>query len=75
MGLHITLTGVRGAIAPFAGIVLYTGWQQGGLMPGSWSGVGAWVFGLAAIISGLAGWGFYSLYRSMKRDGTIAIRT
>ena len=74
MGLHVTLTGVRGAIAPFLGVLLYTGWESGGLMPGSWAGVGAGVFGVAAGISGLSGWGFYALYRSMKREGSIALR-
>jgi MFS family permease len=74
MGLHVTLTGVRGAIAPFLGIILYAGWRSGGLMPGSWEGVGAGVFGVAAVISGLSGWGFYRLYRTMKREGSIALR-
>ena len=74
MGLHVTLTGVRGAIAPFLGIILYEGWRSGGLMPGSWEGVGAGVFGVAAVISGLSGWGFYRLYRMMKREGSIALR-
>ena len=74
MGLHVTLTGVRGAIAPFLGVLLYTGWESGGVMPGSWAGVGAGVFGVAAGISGLSGWGFYALYRSMKREGSIALR-
>ena len=73
MGLHVTLTGVRGAIAPFLGIILYTGWRSGGLMPGSWEGIGAGVFGVAAVISGLSGWGFYRLYRTMKREGAIAL--
>ena len=42
-------------------------------MPGSWAGVGADVFGVAAGISGLSGW-VYALYRSMKREGSIALR-
>lgn len=75
MGLHVTLTGVRGAIAPFLGILLYAGWQSGGFLPGTWQGIGAWVFGAAALISGLAGWGFYALYRAMKREGRIAVNT
>lgn len=74
MGLHVTLTGVRGAIAPFLGILLYAGWQQGGWLPGNWSGIGPWVFGAAAIMSGFAGWGFNALYRAMKREGSIALR-
>jgi hypothetical protein len=75
MGLHVTLTGLRGAIAPFLGILLYAGWQRGGFLPGAWDGIGPWIFGAAGIISGLSGWGFYGLYRAMKREGRIALRT
>ena len=75
MGLHVTLTGLRGSIAPFLGIILYAGWQHGGVLPGAWEGIGPWVFGAAGIISGLSGWGFYGLYRVMKREGKIALRS
>ena len=75
MGLHVTLTGLRGSIAPFLGIILYAGWQHGGVLPGAWEGIGPWVFGAAGIISGLSGWGFYSLYRAMKLEGKIALRS
>jgi hypothetical protein len=68
MGVHVTLTGLRGASAPFIGIFLYTGWE--GLQ---WSGIGPWIFALAALVSGLAGWGFNRLYRSMKKDGSLGI--
>ena len=47
MGLHVTLTGLRGAIAPFLGILLYAGWQRGGFLPGAWDGIGPWIFGAA----------------------------
>jgi hypothetical protein len=74
MGVHVTLTGLRGAIAPFLGILLYTGWSgQWIFLP--WEGIGPWVFGVAAVISGLAGWGFNSLYRHMKRNGDLGLTT
>ena len=68
MGVHVTLTGLRGATAPFIGIFLYTGWE--GMQ---WSGIGPWIFALAAFVSGLAGWGFNRLYQSMKEDGSLGI--
>ena len=71
----VTLTGLRGSIAPFLGIILYAGWQHGGILPGAWDGIGPWVFGAAGIISGLSGWGFYGLYRAMKREDKIALRS
>ena len=73
MGVHVTLTGLRGAIAPFLGIMLYAGWSGTGWMPVSWEGIGAWIFGVAAVISSLAGWGFNGLYRHMKRNGSLAL--
>ncbi|MEC7379536.1 MAG: MFS transporter [Pseudomonadota bacterium] len=69
MGIHVTLTGVRGAIAPMLGMFLYT--QLGGA---SDNGAGAWVFAVAAFVSGLSGIGFNRLYRQMKADGSIALK-
>ncbi len=66
MGIHVTLTGVRGAIAPLLGMLLYS--NLGGI-----SGDGAWVFALAAFICGLSGLGFNHLYRQMKNDGSIKL--
>ena len=66
MGIHVTLTGVRGAIAPLLGMLLYS--NLGGI-----SGDGAWVFALAAFICGLSGLGFNHLYRQMKSDGSIKL--
>ena len=66
MGIHVTLTGVRGAIAPLLGMLLYS--NLGGI-----SGYGAWVFALAAFICGLSGLGFNHLYRQMKSDGSIKL--
>ena len=69
MGIHVTLTGVRGAIAPLLGMFVYT--QLGGV---SEDGNGAGVFGVAAVISGLSGIGFNRLYRQMKADGSISLK-
>jgi MFS family permease len=66
MGIHVTLTGVRGAIAPLLGMLLYS--NLGGI-----SGDGAWVFALAAFICGMSGLGFNHLYRQMKSDGSIKL--
>ena len=66
MGIHVTLTGVRGAIAPLLGMLLYS--NLGGI-----SGDGAWVFPVAAFICGLSGLGFNHLYRQMESDGSIKL--
>ena len=66
MGIHVTLTGVRGAIAPLLGMLLYS--NLGGI-----SGDGAWVFAVAAFICGLSGLGFNHLYRQMESDGSIKL--
>ena len=66
MGIHVTLTGVRGAIAPVLGMLLYTSW-------GGVAGNGVWLFAVAAFICGLSGIGFNHLYRQMKRDGSIKL--
>jgi hypothetical protein len=59
MGIHVTLTGVRGATMPFLGMALYVG-------VGGWEGIGAALFLLAAGLSGLSWWGFRRLHRQMK---------
>lgn len=74
MGLHVTLTGLRGAIAPFLGIALYAGWTDSNWLGLAWGGMGVGVFAVAAVFSATAGWGFNALYRDMKRSGTIALR-
>src|SRR5690606_6858550 len=75
MGIHATLTGVRGVVAPFIGTALYSGWgtppQRG---PGAdapagalgWSGLGAWVFFVFAAVSVAGGLLFLRLRRRME---------
>ena len=64
MAVHVTLTGVRGAFAPFLGMALYLGWDAKGYVPGS-TGLGAWVFLLSAVMALFAWRGFAALQREI----------
>ena len=64
MGIHVTLTGVRGAFAPFLGMALYLGWDAQGYVPGS-TGMGAWLFLLAAALAVVAWRGFHVLQKEI----------
>ena len=65
MGIHVTLTGVRGAIMPFLGMVLYLGIAETG-------GIGAHLFAIAALLSVVSWWGFRRLHRDMGTNRTSA---
>jgi len=67
MGIHVTLTGVRGAIAPFLGMFLYVGWD---LQWWSFAGMGAGLFLLSAVLSVVSWDGFRRLYRRMQLQAT-----
>ena len=67
MGIHVTLTGVRGAIAPFTGMFLYVGWDLGWW---SYSGMDSGLFLLAAALSTLSWSGFHRLHRRMQTQST-----
>jgi hypothetical protein len=71
MGVHVTLTGIRGAIAPFLGMALYLGWSArelplGGLTVPAWAGLGDTLLLLSAVLSGVAALGFRSLKRRLE---------
>jgi hypothetical protein len=70
MGIHVTLTGVRGAFAPFMGVLLYAGWDSvsisGEVVIPGWSGIGAHVFAVAAVLSSVACLGFWNLARQIE---------
>ncbi len=76
MGIHVTLTGVRGVFAPFVGTLLYTPWvfalaDQSLRFPG----LGAWTFVLLAIASAVGGLMFVALYRRTRdRTGRGPVR-
>ncbi|MDJ0789762.1 MAG: MFS transporter [Myxococcota bacterium] len=66
MGLHATLTGLRGAIAPFLGMAIYVGWDVP--LPGvpAFAGLGAPLWLLAAGTSVMAILGFMRLARRVE---------
>ncbi|MEC9372514.1 MAG: MFS transporter [Planctomycetota bacterium] len=68
MGIHVTLTGVRGVAAPFIGTLLYAGWvaMPNGPLPG-WSGLGPWTFLVFALICATGGIMFLRLNRRLGR--------
>jgi MFS family permease len=71
MGIHATLTGLRGAIAPFLGMLLYVGWSPLALplvgleLPG-FDGIGAHVMLACGLLSLAATRGFDRLNRDRK---------
>ena len=62
MGLHVTLTGIRGLIAPAIGMALYSFLKQQGF------NAGAIVFLVGAGLSALGGIGFILLAKSRLCD-------
>ena len=72
MGIHQTLTGVRGAFAPFLGVWLLAGHDAFGFagidVPG-WGGIHAGVFVITTLLAITAWLGFWRLSVRMKREG------
>jgi len=67
MGVHVTLTGVRGAMAPFIGAALYTGFAVSAMgLDLSAPGLGPWTFALLACGSLVAVGVFVWLDRTMN---------
>lgn len=65
MGIQVTLTGLRGAFAPFLGMALYLGWDAKGYVPGS-TGLSAWVFLPSALLGVVAWRGFDRLRKDVR---------
>jgi MFS family permease len=64
MGIHVTLTGVRGAFAPFLGMALYLGWDARGWLP-AMPGIGPWLF-LVSTAFAISAWlGFDRLRKEL----------
>ena len=61
MGVHVTLTGIRGLIAPLAGVGLY------GLLEATRPGLGVWSMALPLVLTTAGAVGFHSLHRSWAR--------
>ncbi|HTO68233.1 MAG TPA: MFS transporter [Myxococcota bacterium] len=71
MGVHVTLTGIRGAIAPFLGMALYVGWSAHSLYGGAlelpaWRGLGDGLMPVAAALSAASAIGFRRLQKSIQ---------
>ena len=72
MGIHVTLTGVRGALAPFMAMALYAGWgaidlSAIGLTVPGFGGLGIHVFLITIVLAVIAQTGFVFLTRSLPR--------
>jgi len=71
MGLHVTLTGLRGLFAPFLGILLFVGWSEralpwiGATLP-AFEGIGSGTFAISCALSTIAGIGYLSLWRRLR---------
>jgi MFS family permease len=75
MAIHQTLTGIRGFVAPFFGVLLYTGWDAyrnvlgTGVSVPAWRGIGHWVFAITLAFA-IIGWlGFVRLDKQVGGDG------
>ncbi|MGP1310995.1 MAG: hypothetical protein ACTS27_12435, partial [Phycisphaerales bacterium] len=70
MGVHVTLTGVRGAIAPFIGAALYTGFMVSAMgIDLTFPALGSWTFVLLTLMSLVAVGVFVWLDRTMNTRG------
>ena len=75
MGIHQTLTGVRGFIAPFLGVILYAGWKGANNLLGTgitlpaWQGIGYWVFAITLAFAVIGWLGFVMLDKKVGGDG------
>jgi hypothetical protein len=69
MGVHVTLTGIRGAFAPFLGIALYLGWSDLPVLP-DMAGIGPWLFAVSASLSAISWWGFERLHKRMQKPAS-----
>jgi MFS family permease len=61
MGVHVTLTGLRGIIAPVLAVILYE------MLEGRAAGAGAWVFACCLGLSLTGAAGFHLLARAARR--------
>ncbi|MEO2048584.1 MAG: MFS transporter [Pirellulales bacterium] len=70
MGIHVTLTGVRGLFAPYLAMIMLYGWKPDavpGLTLPPFAGIGPHVFLLTTALAMVAEAGFIRLSRDIKR--------
>jgi MFS family permease len=63
MGVHVTLTGIRGLMAPFLAVGIYQWFDSGG------SGAGIWVFAVCLALNVVGAVGFLVLARELPQRG------
>lgn len=71
MGLHATLTGLRGAFAPFLGMALFVGIDGRALLGvqlPALPALGGWAMIGASVLGATAGLGFAGLHRRVRRQ-------
>jgi hypothetical protein len=66
MGVHVTLTGIRGLIAPFLGVGIYQ------LLEHWKPGTGVWTFAPCLALNSLGAFGFILMWRDMESRRTYA---
>jgi len=77
MGLHVTLTGLRGAFAPFVGMLLYVGMNERELLGVTLPAIpalGPYTMLLAAGLSTVGATGFATLHRRIARERRERLR-
>jgi len=75
MGIHVTLTGVRGAIGPYLAIALLDGWTRRavlGVELPAWDGIGVHIFGLTLAITLVGYTLFVLLHRTINAAPSAA---
>ena len=68
MGVHVTLTGVRGVFAPFLGTLLYSGVIGVGAFTINTPALGGWAFLTLAAVSAWGALLFFQLNRAVNRE-------
>ncbi len=75
MGIHVTLTGVRGFLAPYLAVTLLYGWTPTaipGLNLPAFAGIGVHVFLVTTVLALIAEVGFIRLSNTVEREDTDA---
>lgn len=65
MGVHVTLNGIRGLIAPLAAVWIYRAFDTRGPVTGA-GGAGFWVFGVCLVLNVIGALGFLRLRAQMR---------
>jgi hypothetical protein len=80
MGIHVTLTGIRGAVGPYLAVLLFWGWGQGPLFGrfggpdiAGFDGIGVYLFLITALICIVALAGFYHMHRRIRREVSAVV--